>query len=70
MIVKVVESNVLGAVERSRLRGQTIGFVFQQFHLITHLTALGDVETALLYRVLSVAECQQRAFESLEKVGV
>ena len=37
---------------RSRLRGNSIGFVFQQFHLIPHLTALGNVETALLYRGL------------------
>ena len=35
---------------RSKLRGDSIGFVFQQFHLIPHLTALGNVETALLYR--------------------
>ena len=35
---------------RSTLRGDSIGFVFQQFHLIPHLTALGNVETALLYR--------------------
>ena len=70
VIVKGVESTVLGDVERSRLRGQTIGFVFQQFHLIPHLTALGNVETALLYRGLSVAERRQRAFESLEKVGL
>ncbi len=35
---------------RSRLRGDSIGFVFQQFHLIPHLSALGNVETALLYR--------------------
>ena len=70
VIVKDVESTGLGDVERSRLRGQTIGFVFQQFHLIPHLTALGNVETALLYRGLSVAERRQRAFESLEKVGL
>ena len=70
VIVKGVESTVLGDVERSRLRGQTIGFVFQQFHLIPHLTALGNVETALLYRGLSVAERRQKAFESLEKVGL
>ena len=68
--VKDVESTGLGDVERSRLRGQTIGFVFQQFHLIPHLTALGNVETALLYRGLSVAERRQKAFESLEKVGL
>ena len=70
VIVKEVESTGLGDVERSRLRGQTIGFVFQQFHLIPHLTALGNVEAALLYRGLSVSERRRRAFESLEKVGL
>ena len=70
VIVKDVESTGLGDVERSRLRGQTIGFVFQQFHLIPHLTALGNVETALLYRGFSVAERRQKACESLEKVGL
>ena len=70
VIVKDVESTGLCDVERSRLRGQTIGFVFQQFHLIPHLTALGNVETALLYRGLSVTERRQKAFESLEKVGL
>ena len=70
VIVKDLESTALADVERTRLRGQTIGFVFQQFHLIPHLTALGNVETALLYRGLSVAERRQKAFESLEKVGL
>ena len=68
--VKEVESTRLGDVERSRLRGETIGFVFQQFHLIPHLTALGNVETALLYRGLSVSERRRRTLESLEKVGL
>ena len=27
--------------DRSRLRGDSIGFVFQQFHLVPHLTAVG-----------------------------
>ena len=36
----------LGDAERSRLRGEAIGFVFQQFHLIPHLTAVANVETA------------------------
>ena len=39
----------------ARLRGHSIGFVFQQFHLIPHLSALGNVETALLYRALTLA---------------
>ena len=55
---------------RSRLRGDTIGFVFQQFHLIPHLTALGNVSTALLYRGLTQNERRDRAMAALETVGL
>ena len=60
----------LSDAERSRLRGEAIGFVFQQFHLIPHLTALANVETALLYRGLSAGERRRRAFEALERLGL
>jgi putative ABC transport system ATP-binding protein len=52
------------------VRGRSIGFVFQQFHLIPHLDALGNVETALLYRALKPAERRERAMASLERVGL
>ena len=55
---------------RSKLRGDSVGFVFQQFHLIPHLTAQGNVETALLYRNLSRRERTDRAREALERVGL
>lgn len=55
---------------RSRLRGNSIGFVFQQFHLIPHLTALGNVETALLYRDIRPKERQERARAALERLGL
>ena len=60
----------LSDAERSRLRGEVIGFVFQQFHLIPHLTAMANVETALLYRGLSAGERRRRAFEALERLGL
>ena len=60
----------LADAERSRLRGEAIGFVFQQFHLIPHLTAVGNVETALLYRGLSARERRGRAMAALEQVGL
>jgi len=56
--------------ERSRVRGEQIGFVFQQFHLIPHLDALGNVETALLYRGLRPKERRDRALASLDRVGL
>jgi putative ABC transport system ATP-binding protein len=55
---------------RSRLRGDSIGFVFQQFHLIPHLTAQGNVETALLFRGLDRSERRERALAALEQVGL
>jgi putative ABC transport system ATP-binding protein len=55
---------------RSRLRGDSIGFVFQQFHLIPHLTALGNVETALLYRDIRPAERRERAYTALDELGL
>jgi putative ABC transport system ATP-binding protein len=55
---------------RSRLRGDSIGFVFQQFHLIPHLTALGNVETALLYRDLRPRERHEKARDALEQLGL
>ena len=68
--VRGVDVSELSDVERSRLRGDAIGFVFQQFHLIPHLTALGNVETALLYRGLSSRQRHGRAMEALEQVGL
>ncbi len=55
---------------RSRLRGDSIGFVFQQFHLIPHLTALGNVETALLYRGLRPRHRRAKAAEALDRLGL
>ncbi|HEY4025601.1 MAG TPA: ABC transporter ATP-binding protein [Candidatus Dormibacteraeota bacterium] len=60
----------LGDRERSRLRGDLIGFVFQQFHLVPHLSAAGNVETALLYRGLESATRRRLALAALERVGL
>ena len=71
-IVRIAGEDVaaLDDATRSRLRGDSIGFVFQQFHLIPHLTALGNVETALLYRNLRGAERHERAYAALEELGL
>jgi putative ABC transport system ATP-binding protein len=55
---------------RSRVRGDSIGFVFQQFHLIPHLSALGNVETALLYRDLRPRQRREKARDALEQLGL
>ena len=68
--VRGTDATQLSDAERSRLRGEAIGFVFQQFHLIPHLTATGNVEAALLYRGLSARERRARALSALEQVGL
>jgi len=60
----------LDDARRSALRGDAIGFVFQQFHLIPHLTAAGNVETALLYRGLRASTRRNMALAALEQVGL
>jgi putative ABC transport system ATP-binding protein len=55
---------------RSALRGNSIGFVFQQFHLIPHLSAVANVETALLYRNIRPPVRRERALWALEQVGL
>jgi len=68
--VRGTDATQLSDAERSRLRGEAIGFVFQQFHLSPHLTATGNVEAALLYRGLSARERRGRALSALEQVGL
>jgi putative ABC transport system ATP-binding protein len=65
-----VDVTTLDDANRSKLRGQSIGFVFQQFHLIPHLTALGNVETALLYRDMRPSARRDRAMQALDRVGL
>jgi len=62
--------SALDDARRSRLRGDSIGFVFQQFHLIPHLSAVGNVETALLYRDMSARQRRDRAFAALDRLGL
>jgi putative ABC transport system ATP-binding protein len=54
----------------SALRARTIGFVFQQFHLLDGLNAVGNVEAALLYRGVGSRERRRRAETALDRVGL
>jgi len=57
-------------VERSKLRNQEIGFIFQQFNLLPRTSALDNVALPLLYAKVSRSERDRRAKEMLEKVGL
>jgi putative ABC transport system ATP-binding protein len=71
-VVRIAGQDVgaLGDAARSALRGDSIGFVFQQFHLIPHLSAVANVETALLYRGFKPSAREAKALAALELVGL
>jgi putative ABC transport system ATP-binding protein len=52
------------------LRNRELGFVFQQFHLLAHLSALENVELPMIYANVPAAERRQRAIAALERVGL
>ena len=56
--------------ELTRLRLETIGFVFQQFNLIPTLTASQNIEAALAPRRLAGRDRHRRAHDLLEAVGL
>lgn len=61
----------LDFAQRSRIRNQEIGFIFQSFNLIGDLTVAENVELPLTYRQrMPAAERKNRVMESLERVGM
>jgi putative ABC transport system ATP-binding protein len=55
---------------RARLRGQHVGFVFQSFQLLPHLTALENVMLPLEMVGEVQAKAKLAAFQWLDKVGL
>ncbi|MDE2039673.1 MAG: ABC transporter ATP-binding protein [Elusimicrobia bacterium] len=60
----------LGDSERTRLRRERIGFVFQAFNLLPRLSALENVCLPMAYRGLSRGPREERARELLARVGL
>ena len=56
--------------ERSRVRNEKIGFIFQSFNLIPELNVFDNVDVPLRYRGFDAAERKKRIVDSLERVGL
>jgi ABC-type lipoprotein export system ATPase subunit len=56
--------------ELSRFRNETVGFVFQHFHLLDHLDALQNVTLASFFAWAEEAEPGERAEKVLVRVGL
>ena len=56
--------------ELADLRNQKLGFVFQQFHLLSDSTALENVLLPMIYAGVKPLEREARAKDALDKVGL
>lgn len=60
----------LGDAELAHVRNLEIGFVFQQFHLLSQLSALENVMLPMVYAGLTTTERRERAIGALQRVGL
>ncbi|MFT4071978.1 MAG: ABC transporter ATP-binding protein [Dysgonamonadaceae bacterium] len=68
--VNDIDTSQMNDGQLSEFRNQTLGFIFQSFHLIHSLNVLDNVELPLLYRKSASGERTRRAKEVLERVGL
>jgi len=54
----------------AKIRGKTIGFVFQEFNLLPHLNALENVTLPMIFQKVSEEKRKERAKELLISVGL
>jgi putative ABC transport system ATP-binding protein len=59
-----------GDRELARVRNQRLGFIFQQFHLVSDLSVVDNVEIPLLYRRMSNQARRKAALAALDRVGL
>jgi len=67
MLIGGTDTSRLRRNELVRFRAETVGFVFQQFHLVPHLTALENVMLAQFFHSMTD---EKEALAALKQVGL
>jgi putative ABC transport system ATP-binding protein len=67
VLIGGVDTAGLGRQDLTRFRAETVGFIFQQYHLIPYLTALENVMLAQYFHSMTD---EGEALRALEKVGL
>src|ERR1700680_892682 len=65
-----IDVSGMSKTELARIRNRKLGFVFQQFNLLSRTSALENVELPTVYAGISPEERTKRAMESLTRVGL
>lgn len=63
-------TNAMTEAELADIRNRKVGFIFQQFNLLSKLNAIENVMTPLLYAGVGGRERREKAEYLLEKVGL
>ncbi|MFD0316965.1 ABC transporter ATP-binding protein [Streptomyces flavalbus] len=70
VVLDGIDLGKLPEARLTRVRSESIGFVFQSFNLIPTLTAQENVETALVPLGVKAKDRRERAAEALRSVGL
>ena len=70
VLINGADTSRMGEGELARLRNRTVGFVFQQYHLIANMTVLENAMLPLRYQGLSPRRRRELALAVLERVGL
>ena len=64
------DTSLLSEKQLARLRNETVGFVFQQYHLLASMTVLENVMLPLRYMGVDIPRRKKAAIDALEKVAM